>query len=155
MQKKVLLGLSGDVIFAAIIIIITMTTLHTTKKRSLMVGVICDIFNVLMYVSPLTVMVRPPLQSHTFKTWVYLVNYPHFVFFECLIYIYIYIYIYWQIFCVSFSYILWQKQVITTKSVEYMPFYLSLTNFLNGSIWTAYALIQFDIYVLVISISAT
>ncbi|XP_030953985.1 bidirectional sugar transporter SWEET6b-like [Quercus lobata] len=96
-RKKVLLGLSVDVIFAAIIIMITMTTLHGTKKRSLMVGVICDIFNVLMYVSPLTVM----------------------------------------------------KQVITTKSVEFMPFYLSLTNFLNGSIWTAYALIQFDIYVLV------
>lgn len=149
MQKKVLLGLSIEVIFAAIIIIITMTTLHTDKKRSLLVGVICDIFNVCMYVSPLTVMVRPSLQSHTFKTWVYLVNYPHFVFFECLIYIY------WQIFSVSFSYILWQKQVITTKSVEYMPFYLSLTNFLNGSIWTAYALIKFDIYMLVISISAT
>uniref|UniRef100_A0A2N9EDD8 Bidirectional sugar transporter SWEET n=1 Tax=Fagus sylvatica TaxID=28930 RepID=A0A2N9EDD8_FAGSY len=42
-----------------------------------------------------------------------------------------------------------RKQVITTKSVEYMPFYLSLTNFLNGCIWTAYALIKFDIYVLV------
>ncbi|KAM4124922.1 hypothetical protein ACJW30_01G271500 [Castanea mollissima] len=94
---RVLLGLSVEVIFAAIIIIITMTTLHTYKKRSLLVGVICDIFNTLMYVSPLTVM----------------------------------------------------KQVITTKSVEYMPFYLSLTNFLNGSIWTAYALIKFDIYVLV------
>ncbi|KAL0014292.1 hypothetical protein SO802_001361 [Lithocarpus litseifolius] len=96
-RKKVILGLSVEVIFAAIIIIITMTTLHTYKKRSLMVGVICDIFNILMYVSPLTIM----------------------------------------------------KQVITTKSVEYMPFYLSLTNFLNGSIWTAYALIKFDIYMLV------
>ncbi|PON43787.1 SWEET sugar transporter [Trema orientale] len=40
-------------------------------------------------------------------------------------------------------------KVINTKSVEYMPFFLSLTNFLNGSVWTAYALIKFDIYVLV------
>ncbi|KAM6549912.1 hypothetical protein CsatB_021588 [Cannabis sativa] len=42
-----------------------------------------------------------------------------------------------------------RSKVIKTKSVEYMPFYLSLTNFLNGSCWTAYALIKFDIYVLV------
>lgn len=69
LQKKVLLGLSVEVIFAAIIIVITMTRLHTYKKRSLMVGVICDIFNTLMYVSPLTVMVRPSLQSHTLNTW--------------------------------------------------------------------------------------
>ncbi|KAK3410165.1 hypothetical protein EUGRSUZ_J02190 [Eucalyptus grandis] len=41
------------------------------------------------------------------------------------------------------------KKVITTKSVEYMPFYLSLANFLNGCVWTAYALIKFDIFVLV------
>ncbi|XLU35997.1 hypothetical protein S245_072063, partial [Arachis hypogaea] len=41
-------------------------------------------------------------------------------------------------------------KVIKTKSVEYMPFWLSLTNFLNGVCWTIYALIHpFDIYVLV------
>ncbi|QHN77032.1 Bidirectional sugar transporter SWEET6a [Arachis hypogaea] len=40
--------------------------------------------------------------------------------------------------------------VIKTNSVEYMPFWLSLTNFLNGVCWTTYALIHpFDIYVLV------
>ncbi|KAF8696836.1 hypothetical protein HU200_036475 [Digitaria exilis] len=38
------------------------------------------------------------------------------------------------------------KQVITTKSVEYMPFFLSLVCFLNGLCWTAYALIRFDLY---------
>ncbi|KAF3437249.1 hypothetical protein FNV43_RR20002 [Rhamnella rubrinervis] len=64
---------------------------------SLMVGIICDIFNIIMYTSPLTIM----------------------------------------------------KKVITTKSVRYMPFYLSLTNFLNGSVWTAFALIKFDVYILV------
>ncbi|XLT08672.1 hypothetical protein HN51_054465 [Arachis hypogaea] len=40
-------------------------------------------------------------------------------------------------------------KVIKTNSVEYMPFWLSLTNFLNGVCWTTYALIHpFDIYVL-------
>lgn len=45
-----------------------------------------------------------------------------------------------------------QAKVIKTKSVKYMPFWLSLANFLNGVAWTTYALIHpFDIYVLVIS----
>ncbi|XP_039158894.1 bidirectional sugar transporter SWEET6b-like [Eucalyptus grandis] len=60
-------------------------------------GMLQDVFNIIMYSSPLTVM----------------------------------------------------KKVITTKSVEYMPFYLSLANFLNGCMWTAYALIKLDIFVLV------
>ncbi|KAL6842519.1 hypothetical protein ACP4OV_027363 [Aristida adscensionis] len=39
------------------------------------------------------------------------------------------------------------RKVITTKSVEYMPFFLSLVSFVNGICWTAYALIRFDLYV--------
>ncbi|KAG2617140.1 bidirectional sugar transporter SWEET5-like [Panicum virgatum] len=39
------------------------------------------------------------------------------------------------------------KRVITTKSVEYMPFTLSLVSFLNGVCWTTYALIRFDIFI--------
>lgn len=44
-----------------------------------------------------------------------------------------------------------QKLVIKTKSVEYMPFYLSLAGFGNGASWTAYALIRFDAFILVIT----
>ncbi|KAK1351278.1 Bidirectional sugar transporter SWEET [Heracleum sosnowskyi] len=41
------------------------------------------------------------------------------------------------------------RMVITTKSVKYMPFLLSLFSFLNGLCWTCYALIgQFDPYIL-------
>ncbi|CAL0317268.1 unnamed protein product [Lupinus luteus] len=41
-------------------------------------------------------------------------------------------------------------KVIKTKSVKYMPFWLSVANFLNGVCWTTYALIHpFDIYVLI------
>ncbi|KAJ4972661.1 hypothetical protein NE237_005835 [Protea cynaroides] len=39
-------------------------------------------------------------------------------------------------------------KVIKTKSVEYMPFLLSLTSFLNGSVWVIYALLRFDPYIL-------
>ncbi|XP_038877834.1 bidirectional sugar transporter SWEET5-like [Benincasa hispida] len=96
-RKKVGICLLMEVIFVGIIVAITMIALHGAKNRSLMVGIICDIFNIMMYVSPLTIM----------------------------------------------------KKVITTKSVKYMPFPLSLTNFLNGCVWTAYALIKFDLYMLI------
>ncbi|XP_076927678.1 bidirectional sugar transporter SWEET6b-like [Bidens hawaiensis] len=41
------------------------------------------------------------------------------------------------------------KMVITTKSVEYMPFLLSLFCFANGICWFSYALIRFDPFVAV------
>ncbi|KAK4728925.1 hypothetical protein R3W88_021913 [Solanum pinnatisectum] len=40
------------------------------------------------------------------------------------------------------------KLVIKTKSVEYMPFFLSFFSFLNGVSWTSYALIRFDAFIL-------
>ncbi|KAK4489221.1 hypothetical protein RD792_005016 [Penstemon davidsonii] len=40
------------------------------------------------------------------------------------------------------------KLVIKTRSVEYMPFLLSLFAFLNGVLWTTYALIRFDPFML-------
>lgn len=39
--------------------------------------------------------------------------------------------------------------VIKTKSVKYMPFWLSLVAFLNGVCWTSYALLKFDIFITV------
>eukprot|EP00270_Netrium_digitus_P002465 TRINITY_DN12792_c0_g1_i1.p1 TRINITY_DN12792_c0_g1~~TRINITY_DN12792_c0_g1_i1.p1 ORF type:complete len:267 (+),score=55.05 TRINITY_DN12792_c0_g1_i1:167-967(+) len=41
------------------------------------------------------------------------------------------------------------KLVIETKSVEYMPFFLSLNTFLSGAAWTAYALYVMDNYILI------
>nr|QBZ28512.1 bidirectional sugar transporter SWEET17 [Dianthus spiculifolius] len=41
------------------------------------------------------------------------------------------------------------KTVVTTKSVEYMPFLLSFFMFLNGGIWTLYAFLRQDMYLLV------
>jgi len=42
---------------------------------------------------------------------------------------------------------MYQKMVIQTKSVEYMPLFLSLASLVNGICWTAYALIRFDLYI--------
>ncbi|WJX32797.1 hypothetical protein P8452_21082 [Trifolium repens] len=39
------------------------------------------------------------------------------------------------------------KMVIKTKSVEFMPFFLSLASFGNGVSWTIYALIPFDPFI--------
>ncbi|KAK7318075.1 hypothetical protein RJT34_02773 [Clitoria ternatea] len=39
------------------------------------------------------------------------------------------------------------KLVIKTKSVEYMPFCISLASFGNGVAWTTYALIRFDPFI--------
>ncbi|XP_031265346.1 bidirectional sugar transporter SWEET6b-like [Pistacia vera] len=96
-RKKVAIGLSGEVVFVAVVAIITMVAFHTHNSRSFFVGVICDVFNIIMYASPLTIV----------------------------------------------------KKVITTGSVEYMPFYLSLAGFTNGCIWTAYALIKLDYFILI------
>ncbi|CAF1920394.1 unnamed protein product [Brassica oleracea] len=41
------------------------------------------------------------------------------------------------------------SKVIKTKSVKYMPFSLSLANFMNGVIWVIYALIKFDLFILI------
>ncbi|KAM0916798.1 hypothetical protein ACQ4PT_009939 [Festuca glaucescens] len=41
------------------------------------------------------------------------------------------------------------KMVIQTKSVEYMPLFLSLATLACGISWTAYALIKFDIYIII------
>jgi len=39
-----------------------------------------------------------------------------------------------------------QKTVVTTKSVEYMPFFLSFFFFINGGVWTFYAWLLQDVF---------
>ena len=56
-QKKVALALLIEVAFFAAIVLIALLLLHGTTFRSLIVGIVCDVFNVLMYASPLTIMV--------------------------------------------------------------------------------------------------
>ncbi|RDX90191.1 Bidirectional sugar transporter SWEET7, partial [Mucuna pruriens] len=94
-RLKVALWLLVELIFITALTLVTLTTVHTLKKRSAIVGATCILFNIMMYASPLAIM----------------------------------------------------KLVITTKSVEYMPFYISLASFGNGVAWTTYALIRFDPFI--------
>lgn len=96
-RLKVLVVLLVEFIFTGALVALVLTLAHSHKERSMIVGIICILFNVLMYASPLSVM----------------------------------------------------KMVITTKSVEYMPFFLSLACLANGIAWTTYALIGFDPFILV------
>lgn len=96
-RQKIIIALIIEAIFMAILIFVTLTFLHGTKDRSMLIGIVAIVFNIIMYTSPLTVM----------------------------------------------------KKVITTKSVKYMPFYLSLANFANGLVWATYALLKFDPYILI------
>ncbi|CAN8308182.1 unnamed protein product [Cochlearia groenlandica] len=84
--------LAAETVFTAVLAVLVLTLQHTTEKRTMSVGIVCCVFNVMMYASPLSVM----------------------------------------------------KMVITTKSVEFMPFWLSLAAFLNAGVWTIYALMPLD-----------
>uniref|UniRef100_A0A7N0ZY46 Bidirectional sugar transporter SWEET n=1 Tax=Kalanchoe fedtschenkoi TaxID=63787 RepID=A0A7N0ZY46_KALFE len=58
-------------------------------------------------------------------------------------------------FCVAFAILMYASpltvmyKVCRDKSVEYMPFWLSFTGFVNGIVWVAYAFLQFDLNILV------
>ncbi|KAG4202805.1 hypothetical protein ERO13_A05G359700v2 [Gossypium hirsutum] len=82
---------------ALTVAIVLIAMLCFDKHRSLFVGIIADVFNIIMYAAPLGI-------------W---------------------------------------KKVITTKSVEYMPFWLSVAGLSNGICWTIYGLIPFDLFLLV------
>ncbi|KAL5571728.1 hypothetical protein UlMin_021325 [Ulmus minor] len=103
--------LCGEVVFYVIVILVTMLAFHDTKNRSLFVGILCDIFNIIMYSFPLTVMIDMQINTYPFRCF--------------------------------------NSSRSSEPRVEYMPFTLSLANFLNSCVWTAYALIKPDIYVLV------
>ncbi|KAG9140696.1 hypothetical protein Leryth_006895 [Lithospermum erythrorhizon] len=85
------------IILLAIVAVLTLQFCHTYESRSMVVGIICVVFGVIMYASPLSIM----------------------------------------------------KTVIKTKSVEFMPLSLSWAGFSNGIAWTVYALLEFDIYILI------
>ncbi|XP_004508856.1 bidirectional sugar transporter SWEET5 [Cicer arietinum] len=57
--------------------------------------------------------------------------------------------------CVIFNVLMYfapltvMRQVIRTKSVKYMPFLLSVANFLNGVVWTIYALLKWDPFIVI------
>ncbi|XP_062084851.1 bidirectional sugar transporter SWEET16-like isoform X2 [Humulus lupulus] len=83
-----------DVVFPAGAILLTQFLLHGDTRIDI-AGLLCMIFSMIAYASPLSAM----------------------------------------------------KTVYLTKSVEYMPFLLSLIFFLNGGVWTVYAVLAKDTFV--------
>ncbi|KAK9926906.1 hypothetical protein M0R45_024114 [Rubus argutus] len=55
-RTRIFIALVIEAVFFAIVVFVNMFFFHTTKDRTLIVGIICIIFNILMYASPLTVM---------------------------------------------------------------------------------------------------
>ncbi|KAK1357828.1 Bidirectional sugar transporter SWEET [Heracleum sosnowskyi] len=96
-RKTMLVYISIEAVFFVVVVIITVVALPTHHGRSMLIGLISIVFNIIMYISPLTVMQR----------------------------------------------------VIKTKSVKFMPLALSVASFSNGIIWTIYALLKFDPYLLI------
>ncbi|XP_024367363.1 bidirectional sugar transporter SWEET4 [Physcomitrium patens] len=95
-RMKVMKVLLAVLILFTLVTVIVLELIHDKKKRKLVIGTLCAVFAVGMYVSPLTVM----------------------------------------------------RMVIRTRSVEYMPFLLSLFNFINGLVWFGYAFIGgLDIFI--------
>ncbi|CAN0908873.1 Bidirectional sugar transporter SWEET7 [Linum grandiflorum] len=87
-----------EIAFVVLLFVLVVVLVHRPiEKRSTVVGVVCVLFCLMIYVAPLSVM----------------------------------------------------KLVIKTRSVEYMPFTLSLASFANGACWTAYALIQIDWFIMI------
>ncbi|KAL2500039.1 Bidirectional sugar transporter SWEET7 [Abeliophyllum distichum] len=51
----ILLFLVSEIVFLAVIAVITLLCFHTHETRSMFVGIICDIFGIIMYASPLSI----------------------------------------------------------------------------------------------------
>ncbi|VVA21990.1 PREDICTED: bidirectional sugar transporter [Prunus dulcis] len=55
-KRRILIALLVEVIFFAVVVFVTLHFLHTTKGRSMIIGILCIVFNIIMYASPLTIM---------------------------------------------------------------------------------------------------
>jgi solute carrier family 50 protein (sugar transporter) len=95
LRMKVILITLVEIVFIAVLSTIVLTVAHGTTQRSMIVGIVALLFNVMMYAAPLSVM----------------------------------------------------KMVIKNKSVEFMPFFLSLASLGNGIAWTTYGFLPLDPYI--------
>lgn len=56
-RLRVLLVLLIEAMFITVLTVLVLTVARTLKERSMIVGIICIMFNIMMYASPLAVMV--------------------------------------------------------------------------------------------------
>lgn len=112
-----------DLVFLGIVVAITIVAFHGDSKRAF-IGVLCATFTIAMYAAPLTAVVRKGCIVKNLCNFCY-----------C---------------CLSFSIIvLVQARVIRTKSIKYMPFFLSFSLVVNAAVWFTFAMLLKDYYVLV------
>ena len=62
-RLRVLVIFLAEVAFVAVVAIVVLATAHTYDRRSLIVGSLCVFFGTMMYVAPLSVMVRASYSS--------------------------------------------------------------------------------------------
>ncbi|KAI7736575.1 hypothetical protein M8C21_028054 [Ambrosia artemisiifolia] len=55
-RKKMIIVLILEALVIATLVAVTLTLSHTHHARSMLVGILCSIFNIIMYASPLTIM---------------------------------------------------------------------------------------------------
>lgn len=96
-RKKVSLLLSAVVVAVVTSASVTLLAIKDQAKRQREVGSICVVLNIVMYISPLSVI----------------------------------------------------KMVILTKSVAFMPFFLSFFIFLNSAVWTGYGVASKDVFLVI------
>ncbi|KAL3833167.1 hypothetical protein ACJIZ3_007903 [Penstemon smallii] len=95
-KRIIVTGVLVELVALAAVAFMTLLCFNTHEKRSMFVGIVCVVFGIIMYGSPLTIL----------------------------------------------------KQVMKTKSVEYLPFWICLAGFLNGITWFTYANLKvFDLYI--------
>lgn len=134
-QVKVGVGAILVIIAFSISAVISAFVFHDHHHRKMFIGSVGLVTSVAMYSSPLVVVV-----SYILIHSVYINIHKLYIF---------------NIFQILLNNLLWkfmQKQVIMTKSVEFMPFYLSLFSFLSSSVWMAYGLASHDLFLSVSTI---
>lgn len=70
-QQKITIALLVEAIFFAIVVFITVHFYHTPKDRSMIIGILCMFFNIIMYASPLTVIVGTTTFIYFYFYYVY------------------------------------------------------------------------------------
>lgn len=81
-RLKIIAVVIVEVIFVSMLALVVLTTVHSHEQRSMIVGVICILFTIMMYGSPLSVMVSAfsssvigsHLFGYAFKGWYKLVD---------------------------------------------------------------------------------